>query len=344
MLYTNLGNTGLIVSRLTFGAMTFGKGRLVGDLFNDIDQQTADRMVGIALDSGVNCFDTADMYTSGQSESMLGKALKGKRDGVVICTKCGFRSGEPLISSGLSYGYILKAVEGSLSRLGTDYIDIFQLHVPDPVTPMEETVRALDYVVGKGWVRYVGYSNYPAWMAQRLLDIVESNGLSRLISAQMYYSLLGRDIENEVVPFLEANGLGLMVWSPLAGGFLTGKYTRENPVPSDGRRTKFNFPPVDVDRGYAVVNRLIDMAQSLHATPSRLAIAWLLEKPHVSTVIIGANNLAQLEDNLKAADLVLLPEDMRDLDALTATPLPYPVWMLPMGLDAKSKEALAIED
>lgn len=340
MHYTNIGGCGLVVSRLAFGAMTFGQGALVGELKNNIDQDTADRMVALSLDAGVNFFDTADMYTSGESEVMLGKALKGKRHDVVIATKCGFRSGDAIISCGLSYRYILAAVEASLKRLNSDYIDLYLLHIPDPITPLEETARALDVIAKKGWVRYVGFCNYPAWKAQKLLDVQKTHGLTRSVTAQMYYSLLGRDLEHEFTAFLEANSLGLMVWSPLASGFLTGKYTRENPAPVGSRRSKFDFPPIDREKGYEVVVKLKDMGQEIGASIPQIAIAWVLSKPFVSSVIIGANSTGQLEANLGAADLILEPENMRILDDLTATPVPYPAWMQAMGWDDKIKNAL----
>ena len=340
MQYSNFGNTGLIVSRMAFGAMTFGQGTLIGELKNDIDQNMADQMVGMCLDAGINFFDTADMYTTGQSEIMLGKALKSRRDDVVIATKCGFRSGDAITSSGLSYRYILKAAAASLRRLDTDYIDLFLVHIPDPMTPLEETARALDDVVKKGWVRYVGYSNYPAWKAQKMLAIQDRDGRSRWIGAQMYYSLLGRDLENDVVPFLKDNGLGLMVWSPLASGFLSGKYTRENPVPAGSRRAKFDFPPVDVEKGYEVVAKLKALGEKYEASVAQLALAWLLARPFVSSVIVGATKPHQLEDNLTAAGINLAAEDVQILDDLTAPAVPYPAWMQPMGWDEKVKAAL----
>ena len=340
MKYTTLGESGLIVSRLSFGAMTFGKGILIGDLKNKVDQKDADRMVGLCLDAGINFFDTADMYTSGQSEIMLGKALKNKRHDVIIATKCGFRSGDAITSAGLSYHYILKAVENSLKRLDTDYIDLFFLHIPDPVTPLEETVEALDAVVRKGWVRYVGFSNYPAWKAQKMLNIQSGKNLARFICAQMYYSLLGRDLEHDVVPFLVDNGLGLMVWSPLASGFLTGKYTREDPKPSGSRRAKFDFPPIDVEKGYALVERLRSIGEKYGASISQTALAWVLAKPFVSTVLIGASNIEQLKDNLAAETVVLSAEDIQALDDMTEPYLPYPAIMQPMGWDAMIKEGL----
>ena len=340
MKYAQFGSTGLVVSRLALGAMTFGQGTLVGELVNDIDEKTADRMVGTALDAGVNFFDTADMYTEGQSEVMLGKALKRKRTEVVIATKCGFRSGEAVISAGLSYRYVLQAVEASLRRLSTDYIDLFLLHIPDPLTPVEETARALQTAMDKGWIRYAGCSNFPAWKAQKLLSCQEKMGFQPLAGAQMYYSLLGRDIEHEWVPFLADSGLGLMVWSPLASGFLTGKYTRKTPVPEGARRAKFDFPPVDVEKGYAVVDQLQSIAESRNASVPQAAIAWLLAKPAVSSVIVGATKIAQLQDNLGAADLELTGEEVAALDEATETPAPYPAWMQPLGEDEKVKRAL----
>ncbi|HEY9726862.1 MAG TPA: aldo/keto reductase, partial [Chroococcales cyanobacterium] len=226
MQYTTLGHTGLVVSRLAFGAMTFGVGQLVPGITNNTDQAQADQMVNRALDAGINLFDTADAYTEGQSEIILGKALGNRRQDVVIATKVGFRLGNAITDTGLSYRHIIASAEGSLKRLGTDYIDLYQLHIPDPLTPPEETVRALDDLVRRGLVRYVGFSNFTAWKAARMLGIQERYGYARFVGAQMYYSLLGRDIEHEFVPFIEDAGIGILVWSPLASGFLTGKYTR----------------------------------------------------------------------------------------------------------------------
>jgi aryl-alcohol dehydrogenase-like predicted oxidoreductase len=205
-----------------------------------------------------------------------------------------------------------------------------------------ETTRALDDIVKKGWVRYVGYCNYPAWITQKMLDIQEKNGQAKFMSGQMYYSLLGRDIEQEVLPFLEANGLGLMVWSPLASGFLTGKYTRNKPAPKDSRRAKFDFPPIDIEQGYDVVAKLKEIGSKDGASIPQVALAWLLAKPYVSSIIIGATKIHQLEDNLSAADLRLAEEDIQVLNELTATPAPYPLWMQDMGWDQKVRQALEV--
>ncbi|HEY9762077.1 MAG TPA: aldo/keto reductase [Trichocoleus sp.] len=340
MQYAPLGKTGLIVSRLSFGAMTFGEGQLVPGVTNSIDQTTADQMVGMALDIGINLFDTADAYTEGQSEVMLGKSLVNHRDQAIIATKVGFRLGNALTDTGLSYRRIIASAEGSLKRLGTDYIDLYQIHIPDPITPLEETLKALDDLVRQGKVRYIGFSNFPAWKAARMVGIQEARGYARFTAAQMYYSLLGRDLEHEVVPFVEEAGIGILVWSPLASGFLSGKYTRNAPVPEGSRRQSFQFPPVDVERGYDVVEAVQGIAAQYGASAAQVAIAWLLTKPYVSSVIVGANKISHLQDNLGAANLTLSPEDVNRLDQLTAPPVLYPGWMQPLGWDAQVKTAL----
>ena len=340
MQYTTLGHTGLVVSRLAFGAMTFGTGELVPGVTNNNDQMVADQMVNRALDAGINLFDTADAYTGGQSEIMLGKALGNRRHEAVIATKVGFRTGDAITDTGLSYRHIIASAEASLKRLETDYIDLYQLHIPDPLTPVEETVRALDDLVRRGLVRYVGFSNFPAWKVALMLGIQKCNNYARFVAAQMYYSLLGRDIEHEMVPFVEDTGIGILVWSPLASGFLTGKYTRETPVPEDSRRKNFQFPPVDVEKGYQVVDVLKEIAQNHGASPAAVAIAWILTKPFISSVIIGANKTQHLEDNLGAVKLKLAASVVEKLDVLTLHKPLYPGWMQAMGWDAKVKAAL----
>ena len=340
MQYTTLGHTGLVVSRLAFGAMTFGTGQLVPGVTNNIDQTVADQMLGRVLDAGINLFDTADAYTGGESEIILGKALGNRRHEVVIATKVGFRLGDAITDTGLSYRHIIASAEGSLKRLGTDYIDLYQLHIPDPLTPLEETVRALDDLVRRGLVRYIGFSNFPAWKAARMLGIQERYGYARFVGAQMYYSLLGRDIEHEIVPFVEDTGIGILVWSPLAGGFLSGKYTRENPEPENARLNKFKLPPIDVEKGYDVVDVLKQIAQNHGASPAQVAIAWILTKSFISSVIIGANKMHQLEDNLGAVNLKLSVQEVEQLNELTAPESLYPGWMQPLGWDAKVKAAL----
>lgn len=340
MQYTTLGHTGLVVSRLAFGAMTFGEGQLVPGVMNQIDQSLADQMVDRALEAGINLFDTADAYTNGQSEIMLGKALGRRRNEAVIATKVGFRTGNALTDTGLSYRHILASAESSLKRLGTDYIDLYQIHIPDPLTPIKETLRAFDDLVRRGMVRYVGFCNLPAWKAAQMLGVQERNSYTRFVGAQMYYSLLGRDLEYEVVPFVEDTGLGVLVWSPLAGGFLSGKYTREQPTPEGARLNQFKIPPIDVERGYEVVDVLKQIAQTHEATPAQVAIAWMLTKSFISSIIIGANKMQHLEDNLGGVNLKLSASEVGKLDTLTQPQPQYPGWMQSMGWDSKVKTAL----
>lgn len=301
-------------------------------------------MVGRVRDAGINLFDTADAYTNGQSEIMLGKALEQCRDQVIIATKAGFRSGNAITDTGSSYRHIMAAAEASLKRLNTDYIDLYQLHIPDPITPLEETLRALDDLVRQGKVRYIGYSNFPAWKAAKMVGIQHHHNYARFVAAQMYYSLLGRDLEYEVVPFVEDAGIGVLVWSPLAGGFLSGKYTRENPTPEGARLNQFKLPTIDVEKGYDVVDVIKQMAQEHEASPAQVAIAWILTKPFISSVIVGANKMHQLEDNLKATDLTFSASEIDQLNTLTNLQPLYPGWMQVMGWDAKVKAALDPKD
>lgn len=337
MKYTTLGRTGLSVSRFAFGAMTFGNGQLVPGVTNAIDQRAADDLVALALDHGVNLFDTADMYTGGQSEEILGKALRGRSD-VLIASKCGFRSADGLNARGASARYLQQAVDASLKRLGTHCIDIYFLHIPDPWTPVEETLRTLEDLTRAGKLRHVGLSNFPAWLAQKMLGRQEQSDWSRLQVLQMYYSLLGRDIEHEVVPLVEDAGLALMTWSPLASGYLTGKYTGGQDA--GGRRKNFQFPPVDTALGDRVVAELSAIGAERRADPGQVALAWQLAKPFVTSVIVGATSKEQLTQNLAAADWTLAPEEVAKLDALTAPNTPYPGWMQPMAADAKTTAAL----
>ncbi len=340
MKYARLGNTGLIVSRLAFGAMTFGTDPgAMGSVWK-VREADAAALVHRALEAGINFFDTADMYAGGQSEIILGRALGRRRPDVVISTKIGFRSGDAIIRAGLSYGYILSAAEASLRRLGTDYLDLLSIHRPDPFTPFEETARALDNLVRRGLVRYVGYSNLSAWQAAKFLGIQARMGYAPFVAAQMYYSLVGRDIEHEIVPFVVDAGIGIVVWSPLASGFLTGRYTRQDPTGGKGRIADFSFLPIDRERGYELVEKLRAIGARHGATPAQMALAWLLAKPYVSTILLGASRLSQLEDNLGAANVELTPEELTELDATTAPAPLYPNWFLTKTLDAPAATAL----
>jgi aryl-alcohol dehydrogenase-like predicted oxidoreductase len=347
MQYARLGDTGLLVSRLAFGAMTFGEAA-AGSGFAAIykvDQAGADRLVGRALDAGVNFFNTADAYADGRSEEMLGRALGDRRRDAVVATKVGNRTGAALTRQGLSRAHVIGACEDSLRRLGTDYLDVYLVHRLDPHTPVEETLGALDDLVRAGKVRYVGFSNWPAWLAAKSVGLQRARGWAPFRAAEMYYSLVGRDLEHEVVPFCEDAGVGVMVWSPLAGGFLSGKYTRQDPTGGGGRLTGFDFLPFDRERGYDLVERLRAVAAAHEtpagpATPAQVALAWLLTRPAVASVLVGASRPEQLDDNLRAADLALTADDLRALDEAT-TPAPvYPGWFNAKVFDAAAREAL----
>jgi aryl-alcohol dehydrogenase-like predicted oxidoreductase len=334
MQYTQLGNSGLTVSRMALGAMTFGHYSFA-TFRATVGQPTADQMVGAALDAGVNLFDTAEGYGDGQSEEVLGAALRnaGARDRAVIATKVSTydaRPGDPDHQRN-SYRHVVGNAETALRRLGTDWIDLYQLHGPDLVTPWEETLRALDDLVSRGLVRYVGWSNHPTWHAARGQAIQERRGYAPFISGQIYYSVIGRDAEHEILPYCQAAGLGTLIWSPLAGGFLSGKYTRENPTGGGGRRATFSVPPVDLEHGYQAVDTMSDIAKQHDVPVAHIAYAWLLAKPAVSSIILGASRPEQLADNLAAADISLSSEEIARLDALDppAPIYPDPRWMFP---------------
>lgn len=342
MQYVRLGNTGLIVSRLAFGVMTFGKNNPSSPFATvaKTPQQEADRMIGRCLDAGINFFDTADVYTSGDTEKFLGAALAARRKDVIISTKAGFRSGDALIHAGASYQHLLAAVEGSLRRLQTDYVDLLSVHTFDPHTPAEETARALENLVQRGLVRYVGYSNWTAWQAAKFLGIQKLHNYSPLVAAQMYYSLVGRDLEHEVVPFCRDAGIGIVVWSPLAGGFLTGRYTRHDPSGGGGRISGFDFLPHDKEKGYQLIDKMKSIAAGHNASVAQVALAWLLAKPHVSSILLGASKSAQLEDNLGSLNVHLSDAEMQELDDFTAPPELYPNWFQARTLDGPVTEAL----
>ena len=340
MQYARLGDTGLIVSRLAFGAMTFGTGKGPFAAVSKVGPELADQIIGKTLDAGMNFFNTADGYTGGQSEEMLGKALGSRRKDVAIATKVAFRTGEAMIHQGLSRQHILASAEGSLRRLGTDYIDVYLVHRVDIHTPVEETVDALNDLVRQGKVRYIGFSNWPAWMAAKAVGYQKRHGWGPFRAAEMYYSLVGRDVEYDVVPFLEDAGAGMMVWSPLAGGFLTGKYTRENPQGDGGRLTGFDMLPYDREKGHTVVDKLREIAKAHSASPAQIALAWLLRKHGVTSVLIGANKIAQLEDNLGAVKVQLTAGQMTQLDELTAPAPLYPHWFTARVQDQVAAEAL----
>lgn len=335
MKYRFLGNTGLRVSELCFGCMTFGQG-FYG--IGQVEQDGATALVKRALDGGINFFDTADIYSEGQSETLLGGALEElgvDRDAVVIATKvrgamsedAGNGTGD-VNNIGLSRKHIMAGCEASLRRLGTDHIDLYQIHGPDDRTPLEETMRALEDLVQQGKVRYVGCSNLTGW------QVVKANSLAgpsaRFVSLQAYYSLLGRELELDLVPMCEDQGLGIMVWSPLAGGFITGKYRRGQDDPEGSRRTTFDFPPIDKEKGYDVVEHLEGLAKSKGATIPSLALSWVLQQRGITSVLVGAKRVEQLEDNLGAVEIEWTPEELAGLHEITSPPNLYPYWMQAM--------------
>jgi aryl-alcohol dehydrogenase-like predicted oxidoreductase len=337
--YSRLGNTGLIVSRLAFGAMTFGTDTRFPAV-TKVDKEGARLLVNKSLEAGINFFDTADGYAHGQSEVMLGELLRDRRHDVVLATKVGFRSGEPLTQSGLSRRHILASCDGSLKRLQTDYIDLYIVHKEDRYTPLHETLEALNDLVRSGKVRYIGYSNWSAWKAAAAFRIQSERGWAKFTSGQMYYSLLGRDVEYEVVPFMEYAGLGMTVWSPLAGGFLSGKYTRENLKEEGNRLAGVDFLPYDKEFGFKLIEHLREVGNRLDASVAQVSLAWLLSKPIVTSIIIGATKLHQLEDNLRAADVKLPDAELAELDTITAPKPLYPGWFNASTTDIKHKEAL----
>ncbi len=343
MQYTLLGNTGLTVSRLAFGAMTFTAGNKDLGAIYKVGADLATELVGRALESGINFFDTADGYANGESEVMLGAALKPHRDQVVIATKVGFRTGPALTRAGLSRRHILWSVDQSLERLGTDWIDVYIAHREDPYTPLEETLAALDAVVRAGKVRYLGFSNWSAWKAAAALEIQKANGLAPFSHGQMYYSLVGRDVERDIMPMMRRYGLGLTVWSPLASGFLSGKYTRQTLTDPNNRLSGFDILPFDKERGFELVERMRSIAAAHGATVAQVAIAWLLARQTVSSVIVGSTRLSQLEDNLKAVTVTLTTAEIAELDAATTLPPVYPNFFMDnIAMDRPVAEALGL--
>jgi aryl-alcohol dehydrogenase-like predicted oxidoreductase len=332
MEYKTLGNTGLLVSNLCLGTMTFHGGAGFWKAIGSVDQAGADQLIKTSIDAGINFFDTADVYSDGESEKTLGQSLRNlniARKDVVLATKVFGRVGPGRNDVGASRGHIMDAVDASLRRLQTDYIDLYQIHGNDSITPVEETLRALDTLVRNGKVRYIGCSNWQAWKIAKALGISEFRNLARFDTLQAYYSIAGRELEREIVPLLEAEKTGLLVWSPLAGGLLSGKFSRENQKPEGSRRSEFDFPIVDKERAWKILDVMTPIAKAHDCSPARVALAWVLTKPFVTSIIIGAKRLDQLEDNLAAAELQLSSGEIQQLDEVSTLPPEYPGWMLP---------------
>lgn len=331
MRYRPLGRTGQYVSEICLGTMTFDGGAGHWRNIGTLDQAAATALVKRALDSGVNFFDTADVYSEGRSELLLGQALRDlgvKRESVVVATKVRGRTGTGPNDVGLSRGHVMDQVAGSLKRLGLDHVDLYQIHGFDPVTPIEETLRALDDLVSRGLVRTIGCSNLAAWQIMKAQGISGRRGFARFETVQAYYTIAGRDLEREIVPLCLDEGLGIMVWSPLAGGLLSGKYGRDGKGPDGARRMTFDFPPVERDRAFDAIDAMRPVAERHGTSVARVALAWLLAKPAVMSVIVGAKTVEQLEDNLAAAELRLTTEDMAALDKASAPRPEYPGWMI----------------
>ena len=329
MKYNLLGNTGLKVSELCLGTMTFG-GKGFWTAIGTLDQSAVDQLVKKSIDGGINFIDTANVYSEGLSEEMTGKAIRNlglNRDDLVIATKVRGKMAEGPNGSGLTRKHILHEIDASLTRLNLDYVDLYQIHGFDALTPLEETLDTLDGLVKSGKVRYIGCSNLAAWQIMKSVDYSSYNRLAKFVSLQAYYTLAGRDLEREIIPVLKDQNLGLMVWSPLAGGLLSGKYKR-NGENEGGRRVNFDFPPVNKDRVFDVVEALEPMAKEKGVSVAQLALSWLLHQSAVTTVIIGANTTEQLTDNLNATNVTFSPDELAQIDAVSKLPAEYPGWML----------------
>ncbi len=330
MKYRMLGATGVYVSELCLGAMTFG-GKGFWEAIGSLGAREVENLVGTSLDAGVNFIDTADVYSEGESERLVGSALASlgrPRDQVVVATKVRGRTGAGANQVGLSRAHIMASIDASLSRLRLDHVDLYQIHGVDRDTPIEETVRALDDLVRAGKVRYVGFSNLPAWLAMKAIGFADAHGLARFVSGQLYYSVAGRDIERELVPLAADQHLAILPWSPLAGGLLSGKFEPGKPGPEGARRTGFDFPPVDQDRLPGVLAVLREVASAHGVSVARIALAWLLTRPFVTSVIIGAKTMGQLQDNLAAAEVQLSSDQIAAIDDASALQSEYPGWML----------------
>ncbi|GAB6278563.1 MAG: aldo/keto reductase [Lentimicrobium sp.] len=329
MKYNTLGNTGLKVSELCLGTMTFG-GKGMWTAIGMLPQEAVNELVKMAVDYGINFIDTANVYSEGLSEMMTGKAIRDlglKRDELVIATKVRGAMGSGPNDSGLSRKHILQQADESLKRLQLDYIDLYQIHGFDPLTPFEETLSALDSLVKSGKVRYIGCSNLAAWQIMKALGISAQNHLSKFVSLQAHYTIATRDLEREIVPLLLDQKIGLMVWSPLSGGFLSGKYDR-NMKAEEGRRIDYDFPPINKEKAFHIIDVMRSIALAKNISVAQVALAWLLHQPVVTSVILGAKKKEQLADNLKSGEVKLNEDDLKKLDEISQLTPEYPAWMI----------------
>ena len=337
MKYNQLGKTGMLVSELCLGTMTFG-GKGYWKSIGEVPQDEVNQIVKTSVDAGINFIDTANGYSEGLSEMMLGKAIKElgiPRQQLVIATKVRLRMGPHANQVGLSRLHIIDSVNDSLERLGLSHIDLLYIHGVDPITPIEETMRGLEDVVRSGKVRYIGVSNHPAWMMMKANMYSDKMGWEKFVATQNYYSIACRDIEREIVPMSLSEGISIMPWSPLAGGFLSGKYTRTNEVAGDSRRDTFNFPPINKEKAYDIIDVMSTIGHRHKVTVAQVALAWVLAQPGVTSVIIGAKNVAQLDDNICSVNLKLSVEELNQLNLVSEITAEYPAWMVARQLQGR---------
>jgi len=340
MKYNELGKTGVLVSELCLGTMTFG-GRGYWQAVGQVPQEDVNEIVKTSLDHGINFIDTANAYSEGLSEIMLGAALQKlgiPRQELVIATKVRLRMGPGANQVGLSRLHIIDSVNDSLQRLDLTHIDLLYIHGVDPLTPLEETMRGLEYVVRAGKVRYIGVSNHPAWMVIKANSYSDVMGWTKFVASQNYYSIASRDIEREIIPMALNEGISIMPWSPLSGGFLSGKYTRDNEVAGDSRRDKFDFPPLNKEKAYDIIDVMAFIAKNHNVSVATVALNWVMRQPSVTSTIIGAKNIQQLNENIAAVDLQLTSEEMEQLNEVSVMPLEYPSWMVSRQLQGRYPE------
>ncbi|MDB4904579.1 MAG: yhdN 1 [Mucilaginibacter sp.] len=330
MKYNFLGNTGVVVSELCFGTMTFG-GKGIWEAIGKIQQQEVNDLMRVVVDSGINFIDTANVYSYGESEKLLGQSIKDlglNRKELVIATKVRGRMSEGVNNVGLSRFHIFQSVDESLQRLQLDHIDVLYVHGVDPKTPVEEIVRSLNDIVLTGKVRYIAVCNWPAWMVMKAIGIAEKHGWNKFVGMQYFYALAGRDIEREIVPLALDQNLAIMPWSPLAGGFLSGKYTRNNEKAGDSRRDTFDFPPINKDKAYDIIDVMAEVAKLHNASVAEIALAWVRLQKGVTSTIIGAKNVDQLNANIKSTEIQLSADDLKKIDEVSALSREYPGWMV----------------
>ncbi len=341
MRYHLLGQTGLYVSELCLGTMTYGGAKGIWESIGSLQQEAVNEQVKYAFDAGINFIDTANVYSLGKSEMLLGQALQTlglPREQLVVATKSTGTMDETPNGRGQSRNHIFHQVDASLKRLQLDYIDLYQIHAFDPLTPFEESLSALNDMVRSGKVRYIGLCNLAAWQIMKALSVSERKGFAKFVSVQAYYTIAGRDLEREIVPLLQDQKLGLMVWSPLAGGLLSGKFSAADAKgPAGARRATFDFPPADKERAFKCVDAMRPLAQQRQVSVAQIALAWLLSKPFVSSVIIGAKTMDQLRDNVASTRVQLSVDEVRQLDEVSQLPPEYPGWMLALQSQYRAK-------